>query len=90
VHARRCGGVQRKDTRLLISPGATGNPANIEVIDIFGVGGKREAVELGERVEIKTRYKKEKSLHTKLGCILPLITVWQQFESCRPGSKFSG
>jgi hypothetical protein len=60
------GGVQRKDTRLLISPGATGNPADIEVIGIFGVGGKRAAVALGERVEIKTRYKKEKSLQIDL------------------------
>lgn len=60
------GGVQRKDVRLLISPGATGNPANIDVIGIFGVGGKRAAVALGERVEIKTRYKKEKSLQLDL------------------------
>ena len=29
------GGVQRKDTRLLISSGAAGNPANVEVIGIF-------------------------------------------------------
>jgi hypothetical protein len=60
------GGVQRKDVRLLISPGATGNPANVDVIGIFGVGGKRAAVALGERVEIKTRFKKEKSLQIDL------------------------
>jgi len=60
------GGVQRKDVRLLISPGATGNPADLDVIGIFGVGGKRAAVALGERVEIKTRFKKEKSLQIDL------------------------
>ena len=60
------GGVQRKDVRLLISPGATGNPADLELIGIFGVGGKRAAVALGERVEIKTRYKNEKSLQIDL------------------------
>jgi hypothetical protein len=53
------GGVQRKDVRLLISPGATDNLADVDVIGIFGVGGKRTAVALGERVEIKTRYKRE-------------------------------
>lgn len=60
------GGVQRKDIRLLIAPGATGNPADMEVIGMFGVGGKRAAVALGERVEIKTRFKKEKSLQLDL------------------------
>lgn len=60
------GGVRRQDVRLLISPGATGNPADVEVVGIFGVGGKRAAVALGERVEIKTRFKKEKSLQIDL------------------------
>lgn len=36
------------------------------MIGIFGVGGKRAAVALGERVEIKTRYKKEKTLQLDL------------------------
>jgi hypothetical protein len=60
------GGVSRENVRLLIAPGATGNPADSQVIGIFGVGGKRAAVALGERVEIKTRYKKEKSLQIDL------------------------
>lgn len=60
------GGVRREDVRLLVAPGATGNSADIDVIGIFGVGGKRAAVALGERVEIKTRYKKEKSLQIDL------------------------
>jgi hypothetical protein len=58
--------VRRENVRLLIAPGATGNPADSQVIGIFGVGGKRAAVALGERVEIKTRYKKEKSLQIDL------------------------
>jgi hypothetical protein len=60
------GGVRQDNVRLLIAPGATGNPADIDTIGIFGVGGKRAAVALGERVEIKTRYKKEKSLQIDL------------------------
>lgn len=66
------GGVREKDVRLLIAPGATGNLANQDVIGIFGVGGKRAAVALGERVEIRTRYKKEKSLQ------IDLTTEWLQ------------
>ena len=66
------GGVREKDVRLLIAPGATGNLANQELIGIFGVGGKRAAVALGERVEIRTRFKKEKSLQ------IDLTTEWLQ------------
>jgi len=60
------GGVREKEVRLLIAPGATGNAADKDVIGIFGVGGKRAAIALGERVEIKTRYKKEKSIQIDL------------------------
>ncbi len=56
----------------MIAPGATGNPADQEVIGIFGVGGKRAAVALGERVEIRTRYKRQKSLQ------IDLTTEWLQ------------
>jgi hypothetical protein len=66
------GGVREDDVRLLIAPGATGNPADKDVIGIFGVGGKRAAVALGERVEIRTRFKKEKSLQ------IDLTTEWLQ------------
>ena len=60
------GGVRESDVRLLIAPGATGNAADKELIGIFGVGGKRAAVALGERVEIRTRYRHEKSLQIDL------------------------
>jgi hypothetical protein len=66
------GGVREKDVRLLIAPGATGNVSKKDVIGIFGVGGKRAAVAVGERVEIRTRYKKEKSLQ------IDLTTEWLQ------------
>jgi hypothetical protein len=56
------GGVQEKNARLLIAPGASGNSSGHELIGIFGVGGKRAGIALGEHVEIRTRYKKEKSL----------------------------
>lgn len=49
------GGVKEDQLRLLVAPGATRNTFNQEVIGIFGVGGKRAAVALGEHVEIKTR-----------------------------------
>ena len=56
------GGVSENDLRLLIAPGATRNLPEQEVIGIFGVGGKRAAVALGELVEIKTRRRGSKSL----------------------------
>lgn len=52
------GGVPKEKLRLLIAPGASGNKYNQEYIGIFGVGGKRAGVALGEHVEIRTRYKK--------------------------------
>ncbi|WNV10437.1 ATP-binding protein [Tardiphaga sp. 709] len=60
------GGVKEQDLRLLIAPGATGNKSHEEVIGTFGVGGKRAGVALGELVEIRTRYKREKSLEIDL------------------------
>ena len=56
------GGVRENQLRLLIAPGASRNRASKDIIGTFGVGGKRAGVALGELVEIRTRYKKEKSL----------------------------
>jgi hypothetical protein len=53
------GGVQHDELRLLIAPGGSRNNPDEEVIGIFGVGGKRASIALGEHVEIKTRYKKK-------------------------------
>lgn len=55
------GGVPKQDLRLLIAPGGSRNDPNAEIIGIFGVGGKRAGIALGEKVEIKTRFKKEGS-----------------------------
>lgn len=55
------GGVREDQLRLLVAPGATRNQPDQELIGIFGVGGKRAGVALGEHVEIRTRYKKEAS-----------------------------
>ncbi|MDQ6670012.1 MAG: ATP-binding protein, partial [Chloroflexota bacterium] len=49
------GGVKRDDLRLLIAPGGSTNDRDSEVIGIFGVGGKRASIALGEHVEVKTR-----------------------------------
>jgi len=49
------GGVAEEDAELLIAPGASGNPLDHSSIGIFGVGGKRAGVALGELVEIRTR-----------------------------------
>ena len=53
------GGIERKDLHLLISPGGSRNDPNAEVIGIFGVGGKRAGIALGEHVVIKTRANKQ-------------------------------
>ena len=56
------GGVREQQLRLLIAPGASRNRPQDELIGIFGVGGKRAGVALGELVEIRSRYGREKSL----------------------------
>ncbi len=56
------GGVKEGQLRLLIAPGASRNRSSKDIIGTFGVGGKRAGVALGELVEIRTRYRKEKSL----------------------------
>lgn len=52
------GGVPESDLRLLVAPGGSRNDPNAEVIGIFGVGGKRAAIALGEFVRIRTRYRR--------------------------------
>ncbi len=56
------GGVREDQARLLIAPGASRIGSGEELIGIFGVGGKRAGVALGEHVEIRTRYGNEKSI----------------------------
>lgn len=56
------GGVSEADAELLIAPGASRNDAGEALIGIFGVGGKRAGVALGELVEIRTRHGQGKSL----------------------------
>lgn len=55
------GGVKESDLRLLIAPGASRETSTENRIGIFGVGGKRAGVALGELVEIRTRYNKKAS-----------------------------
>ena len=60
------GGVSEKDAELLVSPGASLNDVGDPLIGVFGVGGKRAAVALGEHVEIRTRKQKGKSIQIDL------------------------
>ncbi|MFC6196932.1 ATP-binding protein [Ponticaulis profundi] len=60
------GGVKESQLDLLIAPGASRNISSEEVIGIFGVGGKRAGVALGEHVVIKTHAKGQKSLQVDL------------------------
>lgn len=60
------GGVKEDQLRLLIAPGASRNVPNQELIGIFGVGGKRAGVALGEHVEIRTRHKNGRSLQLEI------------------------
>lgn len=64
--ADNAGGVKETDLRLLIAPGASRSDPSQELIGIFGVGGKRAAVALGEHVEIRTRHKNGKSLQLEI------------------------
>ncbi len=55
------GGLKESDLRLLVAPGASRQIVTENLIGIFGVGGKRAGIALGELVEIRTRYKKGQS-----------------------------
>ena len=56
------GGVGENDAELLIAPGASRNDGGQALIGVFGVGGKRAGIALGELVEIRTRQGNGKSL----------------------------
>jgi len=60
------GGVPSESLHLLIAPGASHHPAGHDVIGVFGVGSKRAAVALGERVEIRTRFRKKQTYQLDL------------------------
>jgi hypothetical protein len=60
------GGVSDDHAELLIAPGATRDDPGDALIGIFGVGGKRAGVALGELVEIRTRHNNGKSIQIDL------------------------
>lgn len=60
------GGVKRENLDLLISPGGSTNDPAATIIGIFGVGSKRASIALGERVQIKTRFKNEGSYELEI------------------------
>jgi Histidine kinase-, DNA gyrase B-, and HSP90-like ATPase len=60
------GGVSKDQAELLITPGASRDDTGHKLIGIFGVGGKRAGVALGELVEIRTRFNNGKSIQIDL------------------------
>jgi hypothetical protein len=60
------GGVRYDDLDVLLAPGGSKNDPKDEVIGIFGVGSKRAGIALGEHVEIRTRFRSEKSYELNL------------------------
>jgi hypothetical protein len=56
------GGVRQDQLRLLLAPGGSMNNPDAELIGIFGVGSKRAGIALGEQVQIRTRFRNERSL----------------------------
>lgn len=60
------GGVPEEDHQLLISPGASNNNPDDNVIGLFGVGSKRAVVALAEEIKIITRYKQGKTYQIEI------------------------
>lgn len=60
------GGVSEENAELLVAPGASRDDTGKMLIGIFGVGGKRAGVALGELVEIRTHQKNSKSIQVEL------------------------
>jgi len=55
------GGVKESDLGVLISPGASLNKPEENIIGLFGVGSKRAVVALAENIRIKTRHQRAKT-----------------------------
>lgn len=60
------GGVLQEDIKLLVAPGMTREPSHHELIGVFGVGGKRAAIALGEHVEIRTRRESDRTIQIEI------------------------
>ena len=56
------GGVRRSEIELLVTPGASREIVDQQLIGNFGVGGKRAGVALGARTEVTTRAKSDHGL----------------------------
>ncbi len=71
------GGVRQNELRLLLAPGGSRNDPSAELIGIFGVGGKRAGIALGEQVQIRTRYHKESTYELDITHDWLQSTEWQ-------------
>ncbi len=61
VISDNAGGVKESELSFLISPGASSNKENENIIGMFGVGSKRAVVALARNVKIKTRHRRKKT-----------------------------
>jgi len=61
------GGVKEEELRLLLAPGGSRNDPNAKLIGVFGVGGKRAGIAIGEQIRIRTRYNKLDSFEIDIG-----------------------
>ena len=61
------GGVKESELKLLLAPGGSRNDPSSELIGIFGVGGKRAGVALGENVQIRTRFGRQDTFEIDVG-----------------------
>ncbi len=71
------GGVPEDQAELLIAPGATRNDTGEPLIGVFGVGGKRAGVALGELVEIRSRHGNGKTIEIDLTTEWIASTDWE-------------
>ena len=60
------GGVLQDEIKLLVAPGMTRDSPQHELIGVFGVGGKRAAIALGQHVEIRTRRENDRSIQIEI------------------------
>lgn len=67
-------GLKQEELRLLVALGGSRNDPGAELIGVFGVGGKRAGIALGEQVVMRTRFGKDRTFE------LDITKDWLQSE----------
>lgn len=70
------GGVAEEELQVLVSPGASNNNPEENIIGLFGVGSKRAVVALAEDIKIFTRHKSNKSFEIDIDEKWLADTTW--------------